>query len=315
MDDAIRQERRGLVISACAAFTLGVVGMAFFAITGADAILLDGLFNLSYFVTGLFTLKVAELLQRGDDKQFPYGYAFFEPLVNGVKGLLVLGISVMAFAGAVQALFTGGREIAAGAAILYGAIASTVCWTMALMMRVFAKRTESPLLVADAANWVVNAAISTAVLVAFLSILVLQAVGLDRWTPYVDPTVVVIVALASVSVPGRMTWQAVMELLNRAPPKKIRRQVTKTLRECLADLPVQGLFVRVIQPGRTRMVTVHVVLPSDFRIAGLGQLDGIRAKSLAALEQGHPGVVLDMVFTADPAWGAPVAAPQGVTGM
>jgi len=94
-----------------------------------EAIMLDGVFNLTYFATGLFTLKVARLIARGDDERFPYSYAFFEPLVNGLKGVLVLGVSIMAVVGAVQALVGGGRHIAAGMAISYGTFASIVCWS------------------------------------------------------------------------------------------------------------------------------------------------------------------------------------------
>ena len=314
MDDTIRQERRGLVISALGALTVGCAGMVFFSFSRAEAILLDGMFNLIYFATGLFTLKVARLMQRGDDEAFPYGYAFFEPLVNGLKGLLILGISVMAFAGAVEALLTGGREIAAVAAIVYGVIATTICWTMALVMRFFAKRTESPLIGADTENWIVNAAISSAVLIAFLSIKAMRAMELDALVPYVDPAIVLIVVAISVGIPVRMAWRAIMELLNRAPPVEITRKVSETVRRCVAHLPLQDLYVRVIQPGRTRMVLAHVVLPTDFRVEGLAQLDGIRKDTLAALERDHPGVVLDMVFTADPMWGAPATMPQLVKG-
>ena len=71
-------------------------------------------------------MKVASLVAGGDDERFPHGYAFFEPLVNGIKGTLLLGVSVMALLGAMQALLSGERTIAAGVAIAYG-ILRPVC--------------------------------------------------------------------------------------------------------------------------------------------------------------------------------------------
>ena len=44
----------------------------------------------------LFTLRVARLLARPDDERYPFGYLFFEPLINTVKGLLILGVSAFA---------------------------------------------------------------------------------------------------------------------------------------------------------------------------------------------------------------------------
>jgi len=252
------------------------------------------------------------LVQQGDDERFPMGYAFFEPLVNGIKGTLVLGISVMAMAGAVQALWTGGRTIAPGAAVAYGLFAATACWSMAIITRRDAQRTGSPLVTADAENWIVNTAISSAVLLAFACILIVKNTAYAFVVPYVDPALVLTVVLISISVPVRMAWQALMELLNRAPSPEIIKEAYDIVRACTGSLPVQNLFVRVIQPGRTRMVLAHVVLPADFRIDALPSLDALREETLHALRSSHEATVLDMEFTADPVWGAPSGSSTGI---
>ena len=308
MRDKNRQnglERRALLVSTIGNLVIGIIGIFFAVISKSQAILLDGLFNLSYFATGLFTLKVAALVQRGDDERFPLGYAFFEPLINGVKGVLVLGVSIMALAGAVQSLFTGGREIAAVAAIAYGALAASACWFLAVATRRGAKQSASPLVNADAENWLVSGAISSAVLLAFVGILVIRETALAFLVPYIDPVLVLIVILISISVPVRMAWQALMELLNRAPSDRIIDEVTDIVRRSTAHLPVQKLFIRAIQPGRSRMVLVHVVLPPGHPIGGLPILDALRAETLKKLRETHPATTLDMVFTADMMWGEP----------
>jgi cation diffusion facilitator family transporter len=302
-----RAEARALIISAAANACIGVVGLVFAAITASQAIMLDALFNLVYFGTALFTLRVARLVWKGDDDRFPYGYAFFEPLVNGLKGVLVLGVSLVALAGAVQALFGGGRMIAAGMAVTYGIVATTFCGVTALATRHGARRSGSPLVRADAENWTVNTAISSCVLVAFGAIFLIRGTRLDGLVPYVDPLVVITLILITIGVPVRMARQAVMELLNRAPPPEIVEQVTRIIERATAELPVQDLYVRMIQPGRTRMVTAHVVLPDDARIEGIAALDGVRAKTLERLQSEYAATILDMVFTTDPAWGKPTS--------
>ena len=312
-DRQSQPERQTLLISAAGNVLIGIVGIIFAIFSSSQAILLDALFNLTYFATGLFTLKVATLVQQGDDERFPLGYAFFEPLINGLKGVLVLGVSIMALAGAVQSLFIGGRAIAAGLAIGYGIFAATACWLLAIVTRRGAKRTGSPLVLADAENWLVNGAISSAVLLAFISILFIRKTPLDFMVPYIDPSLVIIVVLISISVPVRMAWQALMELLNRTPSPKIVEQVEEIVKKCTAKLPVQMLYVRVIQPGRTRMVMVHLVLPADFHIEGLPSLDAVRIKTLNELKNAHLATVLDVVFTADPTWGAPAGLDGAAT--
>jgi predicted Co/Zn/Cd cation transporter (cation efflux family) len=115
-----------LIASSLGNVFIGCVGVICAAFSSSEAIMLDGLFNLIYFATGLFTLKVARMVLQTDDDRFPYGYMFFEPLVNLIKGMLVFGVSVMAFIGAVQAFAAGGRPIVAGLAIAYGVFADLV---------------------------------------------------------------------------------------------------------------------------------------------------------------------------------------------
>ena len=55
------------------------------------------------------------------------------------------------------------------------------------------------------------------------------------------------------------------------------------------------------------MVLVHVVLPSDYRPDGLGPLDAVRERTYRALANDHPNTILDMAFTADRQWGAPLS--------
>ena len=298
-------ERRVLFVSAGGNLIIGVVGVLVAVFSKSQAIMLDGLFNLSYFAAGLFALKVAALVKQGDDQRFPLGYSFFEPLINGMKGVLVLGISIVALAGALQALFAGGRTIAAGMAIAYGVFAAATCWILAAATRRGAVRSGSPLLFADAQNWLVNGAISSAVLLAFTAILIIRDTELAFLVPYIDPSLVLIVVTISISIPVRMAWQALMELLNRAPSQPVVQEVEDIVKQCTAMLPVQQLFVRMIQPGRSRMILVHVVLPADYPVDGLPKVDAIRAATLHQLQEIHPDTTLDMMFTADPLWGAP----------
>ena len=224
-----------------------------------------------------------------------------------MKGTLVLGVSVMAIVAAVQALVDGGRSIAAGPAVAYGIAASIICWAMAYFSRRVVKRSGSPLVRADMENWFVNAAISSCVLLAFAGIFVFEGLGLDAVVPYVDPTVVLAVVAVSLGVPVRMAWNALMQLLNRAPGDPVVEEVVGIVDTSLRDLPVEERFVRVVQPGRQRMVLVHVVLPKDYEPAGLGSLDEMRAKTHEALVAAHVATILDMLFTTDRRWGAPLS--------
>lgn len=176
-------EKTFLLTTAIGSFLISCMGIAFSFMATSQAILLDGLFNLVYFIASLLTIRIASLVQQGDSETFHFGYAYFEPMINGAKGALVLGVTIMAFVGSIQALLSGGSTITAGPAILYGGIASTICWGLSWITRRGARSTKSPLVQADAENWLVNAAISSAVFLAFICIYFLKEQSLKSFRP------------------------------------------------------------------------------------------------------------------------------------
>ena len=199
-------------------------------------------------------------------------------------------------------------------AVGYGIFASLICWIMALASHTGCRRVDSPLLRVDAVNWIINAAISTCVLGAFVGIFLIQGTSLEGFVPYVDPSLVLIVIAISISAPVRMAWQALMELLNRTPSADVLREVRNEVEAGVADLPVQSLAVRVVQPGRTRMVWVHIVLPPSWSLDGLGPLDVIRTRLHDRLKRIYDTTALDVVFTADPQWGGVDVAGTAAVG-
>jgi len=298
------REWQGLWLSAVAGLVIGIIGIVFAVVSDSEAIMLDGVFNLTYFATALFTVRVASLIHRGETTEFPMGYAFFEPLVNGVKGLLILGVAGLAFFGAIEALLEGGRQIKPGLAAIYGVIGTVLCWTTALVLRRLSKRCRSPLVEVDAKSWTLNALITSAVLLAFLLILAIEGTALAPAAPYVDPGLVLLVVIVSVGAPIRFAWQSLMELLNRAPSSELVESIRERLESSLQGLPVRWISLRVVQPGRTRLVLAHVVLPAEFSPGSLEELDRVREQAWEELRLECPETVLDIVFTADPHWGA-----------
>lgn len=304
----MNSEKGALWLSAGAALLVGCVALWVSLTANSQAILLDGMFNLTYFVVALLTLRVSQLIQRPTTDDYPLGYAYFEPLVNGVKGLLILGISSMALFDALGALASGGRSIDVGPAIGYGAFAVTACAATAFLLHRARRTLDSPLVDADAESWTVNAAISGAVLLTFAAIPLVAATGFESLTPYVDPLLVSVIVVISIGVPIRMAWGAVLEVINRAPPPDQRQPVREAVNAALGDMPVKSLSVRMIQPGRSLYVVVYAVLDDDGASLTLPELDAARNRVEADVCGIRPNAVVDVMFTADSRW-APEAQP------
>lgn len=310
----MKAERRALMLSAIMSLVVGTAGLSFAVLTGSRAILLDGLFNLTYFIVALATVRVASLSMRPDSEEFPFGYAYFESLINAAKGLLIFAVSVLALLDSLIALATGGREILAGLAIGYAVFATISCSLTALALRRRYRAHPTPLLQADVENWLINSLVSGSVLLAFCLIPLAQLLGWNTITPYVDPVLVALVALFCLGMPVRLAWRAIMELIDRAPPAHVTRPVREAIDRSLAPLPVKGLYVRMVRPGRTLFVTIHLVLPEDYPVGTVRSLDQVRDRLDAAVRRVHPRVVTDVLFTADERWAAPTSGALDLTG-
>lgn len=286
------------------ALIIGTVGLVATLATNSQAILLDGLFNIIYFAIALVTIKVSKLASRPDSESYPFGYSYFESLVNLCKGLLILGVSIFALVDAVAALLTGGREVAAGLAVLYALFATAICALAAWVMHTSQRHVHSPLVQADKLNWAVNTLISAGVLAAFCLMLLFEHLGWHAVLPYVDSVLVVAVVVLCLSVPVRMASQALQELLNKTPEESIAQPVRQAVAQGLAEIDTVEVRVRIVRPGRLLYVVVHVVLPaaSDMSVA---TQDSLRARVDDEVRRYYSPVVCDVFFTSDVRWAAP----------
>jgi cation diffusion facilitator family transporter len=278
----MKDESTALKISAGANLFFGLLGIGFALLTQSGAILLDGFFSLIGFGIGLLTLKVSNLVERPDDEWFHFGYAYFEPFLNAVRGLILLAVTGYALVAAVIALLHGGREIVPGWALAYAVIAVAGCFLLAWTQRRASRANESPLLDVDAKAWLMDGVLSLVVAGAFLGALLVQG---SRWDPiidYVDPALVVLLVLLVLPVPLRIIRGNLGELLRVAPEPEVQAEVKHRFAQAVEGRGFRDTRLRMIAAGRYFYLLNHV-------------LD-------AALEGMHPRLVIDTVFTEDERW-------------
>ena len=299
-------ESGALRFSTVMAALIGGLALTVAVLSGSQAILLDGLFNAIYAVVGVFTLRVGRLVVAPDDDTYPFGYGYFESMVNACKGLLMLGVSALALFNSITALLTGGNTIAAGISIGYACLATAACTLAVLVLRRVSRHVSSPLLEADIDNWRVNALISAAVLLAFCLIPVVQALGWHAVVPYVDSWLVIAVVLLCLGVPVRVAKNAILELLNRSPRPDVVDLVRVAITAALAALPTDAIYIRMVRPGRMLYVTVHVVLVKGHPLS-IEEADRWRATLDASVRRISTPVLVETLFTGDRRWAAPSA--------
>ncbi|MCL7957232.1 MAG: cation diffusion facilitator family transporter [marine benthic group bacterium] len=298
----MKEESRALQLSAWMNLGWAALGIGFGLATESTAIMLDGYFSLVGFVMALVTLRVAKLVLQPPDEHFHFGYAQFEPFLNAVKGLLMLGVSGFALAAAVTALLHGGRDVNPGLAIVYALIAMAGCLLVGAVQRRTSRRTGSPILAVDAKNWLIDGAMSAVVALAFGAAWVLGRSPRADLVPFVDPLLVIVMVIAIAFVPLGILKESLREILAFAPDPAIQADVRARVEGSLGDLPVAMREIRMMKVGRFLYVLNQIVLSPEFRPGRIGELDRVRERIAAALEGVEPTPVVDTLFTEDRRW-------------
>jgi cation diffusion facilitator family transporter len=292
-------ETNALRLSLVGYLFMAALGITFAVLSSSEAILLDGTYSLISFVMTLLAQGVTRLVGEKSTPRFHFGFAHFEPLLNFVRGLLILGICGFALFSAVTALLGGGRSITPGLAVFYGIGSAAICMVLSFTQRAFARRADSPILVVDARNWLVDGLLSLAAATGFVFAYLIQGTSWAPALPYVDPVVVTVLVLLMFRIPLRTVRENFRQVLLVAPVREEQEDIRRRVAEGLGELRVAKTVTHMVEVGRFGYLLIHVVLPEEAASTGVGDLDAVRARIEKALEGVHPRLVIDVVFTTE----------------
>ena len=295
-------EERALLFSLVGSVCAFVLALGFAMVTRSGAIMLDGFYSLVTVSMSFVTLKVASLMKLGRSPKFQFGYYGFEPLINTIKGIIVLSVTLFALVSAVEALIHGGRPLEVGSAVVFAVFSTSICFSMALMLRRNAKKFHSPLLAVDARDWLVDAWISLGIALAFVGAFGLSHSQWSFMVPYVDPMLVTLIAIAVTPIPIKTVIEGVNQLLAAAPEPELETQIRSALEAQVEDYPIQQIQLQMAQIGRALCISIQVLVPSQFKLTHVQDLDSIRTKFTHSIEALHPYPDIEISFTGDEQW-------------
>lgn len=283
---------------------MAALGMGFALLTRSEAILLDGVYSLMSFLMALAAKRVAALAELPGSDTFHFGYAHFEPLLNVLRGLAILMICTVALVSALDALLHEGRPVNTGLAVFYGIGAAAACLLLAWLQNRTAKRLNSPTLVVDARNWLVDGMVSLGAALAFISAYLLEDTSWQHLVPYVDPLLVTVLCASLMWIPLMTVWENFKEVLMVAPEADMQSRIRAQIEGAVADTDSREMHIRMWKVGRFFYVMVHLVVPETHAVAQVRDLDLLRDRIRRALSDFHPRLVVDAIITADAAYAA-----------
>lgn len=207
----------------------------------------------------------------------------------------------MAVGTAITTMLAGGRDIAAGVAVVYGLIITVGCLTMALLQRGVAKRLGSSILALDAKTWAIDAALSAVVLAAFLAAWLIQGTSWEPAARYIDQVLVIVLGLFAVIMPIRVLLLNGRQLLLMAPTDLEREQVLGELSSIMESIEAETVECRVFRIGRGLAVWLIVVKP-QVSLDVVAQ-DELRYRLVETLAASHDeALMVEVVQTQDLRW-------------
>lgn len=295
-------EQRILKQSIAVTIVVAAAGVLFGLLAGSMSIVFDGVFSAIDAAMSVLALFVSRLVSRvADNRRFQFGYWHIEPMVLAFNGGTLMLLCFYAFLNAVGSFLDGGRTLDFDWAMAYAVAVGTVSFGMCLYERRANAKIGSDFVRLDAQSWLMSAAITSALLVAFTVAWLLERTAWAHLTPYADPLVLALLTVVLVFVPVRTVRKALEEILLITPPA-LDRHVRRVMDDIVARHGFKSYTSYVAKVGRAQFIEIHVAVTPDTPLDSVTKADAIRREIAAAIGEEGPQRWLTIDFTADPRW-------------
>ncbi|MEX0335752.1 cation diffusion facilitator family transporter [Vibrio tubiashii] len=251
-------EKRILTFSALLASGFAGAGLVLGLLVGSLVIVFDGVYSLVSLLLTLLSLAVSRFIERPSKRQFPFGKAVLEPVVIAVKGSVILAIVSVSLYSAVTAMFTGGREVDAGIATLFGVVNVLGCGYAWWYIANKSKRFSSGLIEAESKQWQMDTLLSVAVTLGFVTAWLVSISPFAKYAVYADPMMMILMSFYFIKVPFDMLMGALRELLMMKPDEAICNAVDKEVSALDKQVSQQLKVAAVTKVGRELRVNLDV---------------------------------------------------------
>ena len=295
-------EQGFLKLSIAVTVAVAAAGVVFGLLSGSMSIVFDGVFSAIDAAMSGLALFVSRLVGRvADNRRFQFGYWHIEPMVLAFNGGTLMLLCFYAFLNAVGSFLDGGRRLDFDWAMAYALAVGAVSFGMFFYARHRNRRIGSDFIRLDAQSWLMSAAITSALLLAFSGAWALDSTRYAHFTPYADPLVLAALTLVLVFVPIRTVRKALTEVLLITPPD-LDAHVRRVMDDVVKRHGFKTYTSYVAKVGRAQFIEIHVAVPPGMQLDNVSTVDAIRREIAGAIGSEGPHRWLTIDFTADPRW-------------
>lgn len=208
-------EEKGIRLSILGNLFMALLGLFFSLLSKSEVVFLDGVFSFINFIIALLSLKVIKSFHRKESCHKPHSYVILESFISLTKGVLMAAICIFVVVSSISFILQGGHTISSQSVLWYAIVATLACLMMAFKQREIAHLSRSSLISVDAKSWFVDSLFSSAVVGAFATVIWLEQTSLEKFTPYADPMIALVLALVAIPIP--------IEIIRKSLPRVLVR--------------------------------------------------------------------------------------------
>ncbi len=266
------------------AIKLSIYGSVIMAITGILAsiygnsisLLFDALYTLIAMLISIAGLRISKLLKIKYSSRFNFGYYSFEPLFVLINGLLLMILAFSLFMSSIQSILNGGRIIELAVVTEYLIFSIIICSSLTFVLKYYARKTKSEILLTESINWMLDALISVIVLFVFLMSFWLKNTQYSFLIPYLDPGITIILILFFVYQPIKLIKSGIFDLLLAAPPKKFIEEIKEKIIGNKHTYGFTEIKINAAKIGRTTYIEIICFYNKNFEIRTIEILDTLK---------------------------------------
>ncbi|KIP67240.1 cobalt-zinc-cadmium resistance protein [Vibrio harveyi] len=262
-DRTSKNENRILTFSALLASGFAVGGMVLGLLVGSIVIVFDGVYSLVSLLLTLLSLAASYYISKPSKSIFPFGKAVLEPIVIAIKAAVILIVVAFSLFSAVTALMSGGREVDASIATIFGVVNVVGCGYAWWFMAKKSRRFSSGLIEAEKKQWQMDTLLSVAVTLGFIAAWLVSLTPYAHYAVYADPMMMLLMGFYFLKVPFDMLVGALRELLMMTPSKELCQSVGKDVSDIEKVTEHQLKLAGVTKVGQELRVNVDVHVDDD----------------------------------------------------
>ena len=296
-------EKKLLIHSVILSIVFSIIGVTAGLFSKSQMIMFDGLYSLISVILSYLSLVAAKFMAKNEWKKFPFGKAIVEPLVVIVKYSAILLILSASVINSSYSIITGGRAVDTDTALFYSVFSSLACLFMFLHLKRKSKKHSSMLLTAESSQWLFDTYASFAVLITFVLVFLMQRYQVfTGLLNYIDPLIVIIMAMSFAKVPFVSIKLALRDVLGMSPEGELAKKLTDMTTEIEEKYLMKESFLRVSKRRKLLRLEIDFIVDEHSLVQTIKQQDKVREELHAKLKPITTDKWITVSFTLNRKW-------------